>query len=102
MACKCFETTEALLKEHLMKQHGDDIKIDEARWEHSIWLFDGGDHAPVALPYMFKFFKRRKNGELEKRITNGGTNIFMKFCPFCGTEYAGSPKKEEPADGQQG
>lgn len=90
MACKCFESNAAMLKEHLLKRHGNDVaSLEEARWEHSMYMLDGGDHSPVALPFTFRFYKRKKNGELEKRATNGGTNMFMNYCPFCGTKFEG-------------
>lgn len=98
MACECFKKTGEMLKEHLLQRHAGDIgELDEAGWANSMFVLSEGDHAGVSLPYKFLFYKRRKNGMLEARRTDRSTFLTMKFCPLCGTEFKGTPKKEEPA-----
>ncbi len=98
MACKCFDTLGDQMKERLSNHHGDAVaKLDESGWAHQMYVLANGDHCSVVLPYTFNFFKRRKNGELEKRRTSGGSFMAINYCPFCGTKFEGSPKKEEPA-----
>jgi hypothetical protein len=55
------------------------------------------------LPYTFRYYKRKKNGELEQRQTNGDSKVAINFCPFCGTKFEGNklassvPVSSQPA-----
>lgn len=102
MACKCFENLGAQFKKHLTEHFGDDIgEIDEACWTNSVFVLAAGDHSSVTVPYTFRFFKRKRDGSLAQRCTDGSSFMTMAYCPFCGTKFEGKPK-EEAADGQQG
>lgn len=90
MACKCFAETGEKMKEHLLKRYGDDVaQVADSGFAHSVLVFAEGDFCSVMMPYTFRFYKRRKNGELEQRQTNGDSSVSMNYCPFCGTEFEG-------------
>ena len=96
MACNCFKEYDARVKESITKKLGDQIgEIDESRFQHSLWNFGGGDHSPVALNYLFKYFRKRKNGENESRRTTADHLVMMTYCPFCGTKFEGEEKQPE-------
>ncbi|MGQ7806310.1 hypothetical protein ACUN3I_11855 [Hafnia alvei] len=90
MACKCFENTELHCKASIKEKIGNDLgMVAESGFEHSLWNIHGGDRAPVAMNYIFRYYRRRKNGELESRKTNADHLIAMNFCPLCGTKFEG-------------
>lgn len=98
MACDCFKKLGAQFKEHLTKRFGDQVgEIEEANWTNSVFVLDDGDHSSVTVPYTFRFFKRKKDGSLAQRCTDGSSFMTMNYCPFCGKKFEGKPKKEEPA-----
>ncbi|OVZ98977.1 hypothetical protein CBW53_02940 [Yersinia frederiksenii] len=90
MACKCFNETSVRMKEHLLNHHGDSVaEMASYGFAHSTLIFAEGDFCSVMLPYSFRFYKRKKNGELEQRQTNGDSSVAMNYCPFCGTKFEG-------------
>lgn len=82
------------IKEMQKEKHGNEIaEMDETGFEHSIFNLRNGDFPPVGLNFKFRFFRKRKNGEPEKRRTNADMLMMPSFCPFCGTEYKGEKKE---------
>lgn len=91
MACECFQKYGDMLKERLTQKHADDIgKVDEAGYENSLLILNSGDHSPVAMNYRFRFFGKRKNGELARNRTIRDSLVIMNYCPYCGTKFEGS------------
>ncbi len=96
MACECFKKTTALFRERISAKIGESLgEIEEANFEHSLWNFSGGDHSPVAMNFKFRYYRKRKNGELESRQTKADTLCIMSYCPLCGTKFEGNEKSRE-------
>ncbi|WP_145603548.1 hypothetical protein [Yersinia intermedia] len=90
MACKCFDEVSAKMKLHILERRGNNVaEVAESGFAHSALVFAEGDFCSVRLPYTFRFYKRKKNGELEQRLTNGDSSVSMNYCPFCGTKFEG-------------
>ncbi|UAN50098.1 hypothetical protein KGP26_20455 [Serratia sp. JSRIV002] len=90
MACKCFEKYEESIKESINKKNHDQIgEIVTTGFEHSLWHFSGGDHSPIAMNYQFRYFRKRKNGQNESRLTKADHLVTMNYCPFCGAKFEG-------------
>ncbi|WAT10105.2 hypothetical protein [Rouxiella badensis] len=98
MACKCFKEIEEKMDARMRKHYGENAaEIDESSFANQVYLFEEGDFCNVMLPYLFRFYKRKKNGDLEQRLTNGDTKVAINYCPFCGTKFEGAAKEKESA-----
>lgn len=90
MACNCFkdikERTDARLREAVASNCAE---VDESDFDNRVFIFEKGDFCNVMLPYRFRYYRRKKNGEPEQRCTNADTRIAINFCPFCGTKFNG-------------
>ncbi|ATF92390.1 Uncharacterised protein [Cedecea neteri] len=90
MACDCFEKVSAACDSAIRLRVGEHLaEVADSSFEHTLWHFNGGDHSPVALNYRFRYYRKRKNGLPESRLTNADTVVSMRYCPFCGAEFEG-------------
>lgn len=90
MACKCFDEVGARMKERVNTTLGDRVHtMDECDFGSQVYVLENGDYCRVMLPYLVRYYKRKKNGEREQRLTNADTKIAINFCPFCGTKFEG-------------
>jgi hypothetical protein len=90
MACKCFDEVADRMRDRIKERVGDSIaKVVETGFAHTVLLFDRGDYCNVMLPFTFRYYKKKKNGELEQRQTNADCSVAINFCPFCGTKFEG-------------
>ncbi|MBP2843897.1 hypothetical protein J8655_00010 [Dickeya oryzae] len=64
-------------------------EVDESDFDNRVIVLEKGDYCNVMLSYRFRYRKRKKNGDIEQRCTNGDTRIAINFCPFCGTKFKG-------------
>ncbi|WP_123252490.1 hypothetical protein [Dickeya undicola] len=64
-------------------------EVDESDFDNRVFVLEKGDYCNVMLSYRFRYRKRKKNGALEQRCTNGDTRIAINFFPFCGTKFNG-------------
>lgn len=95
MACECFERVSNKMKARVVDTLGGEIHtMDECRFDGAVYVLAEGDHAPVWLNYIIRYFAKKKNGERAARLTNADTKIAIIYCPFCGTKFEGSKKKE--------
>jgi len=86
------------MKARIIEHRGADVaKVEDSHWEHTVLRFESGDFCDVMIPYRFRYYKRKKNGELEQRQTNADSSVAMSFCPFCGTKFKGKqPAQSAP------
>lgn len=90
MACKCFEEVQKKMLDRVKEQLGERIHtLDEADFGSQVYRLVDGDYCPVMLPFNVRYYKKKKNGEREQRLTNSDTKIDINFCPFCGTKFEG-------------
>lgn len=90
MACTCFNDVAAKADSALREKYADSIgKVDESRFDREMLSFSRGDYCPVSLNYIFRYYRKKKDGTNEQRITNSDVYIVIKHCPFCGTKFNG-------------
>ncbi len=90
MACKCFQETRKAMDKRLRDAAASNCaEVDESDFDNRVIVLEKGDYCDVMLSYRFRYRKRKKNGDLEQRCTNGDTRIAINFCPFCGTKFKG-------------
>lgn len=100
MACNCFkdikERMDARLREAVASNCAE---VDESDFDNRVFILEKGDFCNVMLPYRFRYYRRKKNGEPEQRCTNADTRIAISYCPFCGTKFNGKnlPSEEVTA-----
>lgn len=90
MACKCFKEVGDRMKERVADHLGDSVHtMDECDFGNRTWVLENGDYCGVMLTYLVRYYRKKKNGEAETRLTNADTKIAINFCPFCGTKFEG-------------
>lgn len=89
MACNCFEEVGKRMKARVLEQLADVHTMEECRFDGAVYVLASGDYAPVWLNYLVRYYKRKKNGDREQRLTKADTKIAINFCPFCGTKFEG-------------
>lgn len=95
MACNCFKEVGDRMKARVIDTLGKEIHtMDDCDFEGRVFVIAEGDHSPVWLNYRVRYYQRKKNGERAARLTNADTKIAVNFCPFCGTKFEGTKKKE--------
>lgn len=92
MACNCFKTLGEQMKNDLTKRHSSDIaEMDESGFDNQVFILASGDYAPVSMNFKFRFYPRRKNGEVSSKRSIADRSVLMSYCPFCGTKFEGAP-----------
>ena len=85
--CNCFEQAleniDAKLREEI-PDNAQDVHID---WEGRVFLFNGGDHAPVSPKVKVEYRKMKRNGDPLASLTKETILIMPSHCMFCGREY---------------
>ncbi|PSR44689.1 hypothetical protein C8256_21730 [Kluyvera genomosp. 2] len=90
MACNCFQTIKQRMDERMREAVASNcVEVDESDFDNRVFILEKGDFCDVMLPYRFRYYRRKKNGEPEQRCTNADTRIAINYCPFCGTKFNG-------------
>lgn len=90
MACNCFQTIKQRMNERMREAVASNCaEVDESDFDNRVFILEKGDFCDVMLPYRFRYYRRKKNGEPEQRCTNADTRIAINYCPFCGTKFNG-------------
>lgn len=90
MACNCFQTIKQRMDERMREAVASNCaEVDESDFDNRVFILEKGDFCDVMLPYRFRYYRRKKNGEPEQRCTNADTRIAINYCPFCGTKFNG-------------
>ena len=90
MACECFKNVQAMMAERVKEVLADKVHtMEECDFGSSVYILADGDFCPVMLPFNVRYYKRKKNGDSEQRITNADTKVTINYCPFCGTKFEG-------------
>lgn len=90
MACNCYEDLQKRMEERVKETLGGEMHtLEECDFTNSMYVLAQGDHSRVVVPFKIRYVKRKKNGEPEKRTTNGDSFIVIQYCPFCGTKFEG-------------
>lgn len=86
--CNCIEEITDATRQRIK----DEIKEPVAEWRdqgsfmYQIFSFDLKGPR-ISLPFVVEYYRRKKNGEPETKITNKHLNIYPSYCPFCGEKY---------------
>jgi hypothetical protein len=85
--CDCIKKIEEATLTSIRETLGADQIGEEDRangFAHEMLIISGGHPNMIAMPFTFRYRRRKKNGDLEARFTDRSTNIAPNFCPFCG------------------
>ncbi|HIE8337035.1 TPA: hypothetical protein ACXPN4_003723 [Salmonella enterica] len=100
MACNCFKNIKERMDARLREAVASNCsEVDESDFDNRVFILEKDDFCNVMLPYRFRYYRRKKNGQPEQRCTNADTRIAINYCPFCGTKFNGKelPTKESTA-----
>ncbi|EHN0742563.1 hypothetical protein ABNM77_004175 [Salmonella enterica subsp. enterica serovar Braenderup] len=100
MACNCFKNIKERMDARLREAVASNCsEVDESDFDNRVFILEKGDFCNVMLPYRFRYYRRKKNGQPEQRCTNADTRIAINYCLFCGTKFNGKelPTKESTA-----
>ncbi|MBB5320444.1 hypothetical protein [Marinobacter oulmenensis] len=92
--CKCFDEVLAKVANKLRGRIPESESASfKADWQNKTIVFGEEElTTKIGLPISYEFQKIKKSGEPHKNLTKDSINVFMNYCPFCGTSL-----KEEPS-----
>lgn len=98
MACNCFKDIKDRMDARLREAVASDCaEVDESDFENRVFILEKGDYCNVMLPYRFRYYRRKKNGQPEQRCTKADTRIAISYCPFCGSKFNGKEPTQTEA-----
>ncbi|HEB9105205.1 TPA: hypothetical protein R1B15_003991 [Klebsiella aerogenes] len=98
MACNCFKEVKEKMDTRLRDAAASNCaEVDESDFDNRVFILEKGDFCNVMLPYRFRYYRRKKNGQPEQRCTNADTRIAINYCPFCGTKFNGKELTDSEA-----